>query len=41
MMSGELPGWKEVSLEDGTEIECYLRFGMSQALPETAEDLKR
>jgi len=40
IISGELPGWKEISLEDGTGIECYLRFGVSQGLPETVEELK-
>jgi hypothetical protein len=36
--SGELPGWKEIP--EKTQIECYLRFGVSQCLPETIEELQ-
>jgi Restriction endonuclease len=40
IMSGELPGWREIQAEEGSKIECFLRFGLSQALPESAEELK-
>lgn len=40
IMSGELPGWKEISAEEGTKIECFLQFGVSECLPETAEELR-
>ncbi len=39
IMSGELPGWNEVPNDEETRIECYLRFGVSQCLPETVEEL--
>jgi len=38
IMSGELPGWKEIHAEDRTQIECLLRFGVSEYLPETTEE---
>ena len=38
IMSGEVPGWKEIV--DSEKIECLLRFGVSQTLPETVEELK-
>jgi hypothetical protein len=41
IMSGELPGWKEIRAEEGTQIECFLRFGVSECLPETAEETER
>jgi hypothetical protein len=41
IMSGELPGWREVLPEEGTKIECFLQFGVSECLPETAEETGR
>ena len=38
IMSGQMPGWKEIG--DGERIECFLRFGVSQTLPETVEQLE-
>jgi hypothetical protein len=34
IMSGELPGWKEILAEEGTQVECFLRFGVIEHLPE-------
>jgi hypothetical protein len=39
IMSGELPGWKEIRAEEGTQIECLLRLGVSEYLPETTEEI--
>jgi hypothetical protein len=39
-MRGELPGWEEIPAGGKTKIECYLRFGVSEYLPETAEELQ-
>jgi hypothetical protein len=38
IMNGELPGWKEIV--DGEKIECFLRIGVSQTLPETVEEFE-
>jgi hypothetical protein len=39
IMNGEIPGWKEI-VED-EQIECFLRFGVSQTLPQTVEELNK
>ncbi len=40
IMSGNLPGWEEIPANSSRKIECYLRFGLMQLLPETAEELQ-
>jgi hypothetical protein len=40
IMSGELPDWKEIVLDKDTQVECYLRVGAAECLPETIEEFQ-
>lgn len=38
IINGEVPGWGDIL--DKKPIECFIRFGVSQTLSQTAEELK-